>query len=106
MRQVGGFRYRRHGGAGPARTARDRLVHAAGVVGLTLCVAAILERWRHGSSGSAGSDGFGARDYGRGWIGAGSRSIIFDSGSAMLCGRDRLLQKSWTDSTHNWRVIR
>ena len=76
-----------------ARTARDRLVHAAGVIALTLCVAAVLERWRHGSSGSAGSDGLARRDYGLDWTGAGSRSIIFDSESAMLCGRDTLPQK-------------
>jgi len=31
-----------------------------GVIALTLCVVAVLERWHRGSSGSAGSDGFGA----------------------------------------------
>jgi hypothetical protein len=89
-----GARYRRHGGgAASARTARDRLVHAAGVIGLALSVAAILVCWHHGSSGSTGSDGLARRDYGRDWIGARNRSTIFDSESEMLCGRDRRPQK-------------
>jgi len=68
-------------------------VHAAGVIGLALSVAAILVCWHHGSSGSTGSDGLARRDYGRDWIGARNRSTIFDSESEMLCGRDRRPQK-------------